>query len=88
MPIGITQTNFPEQLRKVQRFELQHFELYDEKKKIMMECVVSALKHKINISNSHLMRNADGLLSGMDKDPEVNWVGKNKTRVQQFETTY
>lgn len=46
-------------------------ELFGVKKKIMRQCVISALKNMVQISNSNLMRNADALLAEMDKDAEL-----------------
>ena len=37
----------------------------------MTECAMYALKHFIKVSNSNMMRNADGLLFKMEKDPKV-----------------
>ena len=66
-PIDETQTNFQESLGKCQRYETQSLDLYGEKKKIIRECLVSALKHIIKVSNSALMSKADVLLSQMGK---------------------
>ena len=72
-----------------QRFE-QHLDLFDEKKKVMRECVVNVLKRIAIVSNVNLVENADGLLSRREKDIEVDWVEKTKTRVpsEKFKTSY
>ena len=56
----------------------------------MRQCVVYALKHIAKISNSNRIKNTDGQIARMDKDPEVMWVDKNKTGVDisKFKTTY
>ena len=45
------------------------------------KAVVKILKKVINISNSNLIKNADGLLSTQSVDEEVEWVGKDKKRL-------
>ena len=52
----------------------------------MKVCVVCTLKY----TNSNLIRNAGGILSKMDKDQEVKWVGKNKSWVKssKLKTAY
>lgn len=72
-----------------QRFE-QHLDLFGEKKKVMRECVVNVLKRIAIVSNVNLVENADGLLSRREKDIEVDWVEKTKTRVpsEKFKTSY
>ena len=72
-----------------QRFE-QRLDLFGEKKKVMRECVVNVLKRIAIVSNVNLVENADGLLSRREKDIEVDWVEKTKTRVpsEKFKTSY
>ena len=72
-----------------QRFE-QRLDLFGEKKKVMRECVVNVLKRIAIVSNVNLVENADGLLSRRQKDIEVDWVEKTKTRVpsEKFKTSY
>ena len=72
-----------------QRFE-QRLDLFGEKKKVMRECVVNVLKRIAIVSNVNLVENADGLLSRREKDIEVDWVEKTKTRgpSEKFKTSY
>ena len=55
-PTDITQSNLEQWLGQEQLFEPQYLELYGEKKKMMRECVASAIKPMIKVSNLNLMR--------------------------------
>ena len=51
---------------------------YDEKK-LMSKAVLKLLKKIAGISNSSLVKNADGLLYKKPAKMEVEWIGKSKT---------
>ena len=53
------------------------------KKKKFTKAVVKMLKKIIDISNSNLIKNADGLLSTRSVDEEVEWIGKDKKRLPE-----
>ena len=56
----------------------------------MSDAVVKHLNHMNNISNSNIVRNADGVLSRREVDTPVEWIGKNKQRVlpQKIKVSY
>ena len=64
--VDITQADFKPQTESDVNFKAEYLGLFGENKRIMKECVVSALKHMFKVSNSNLMRNADSLLATMD----------------------
>lgn len=72
-----------------QEFDPLQLDLYGNHKKVMMNCLVEALKHICRICYSNIVRNADDLLSRRDEDMPVNWIGESKTRVppQKFKTS-
>ena len=47
----------------------------------MSEAIVKMLKKITDLSNSNLIRNANGLLSKKLSDIDVEWVGKLKKRL-------
>ena len=47
----------------------------------MIEAVVKLLRKITDLSNSNLIRNANGLLSMKSPDVNVEWVGKMKKRL-------
>ena len=73
-PLDITQADFKQWTESGLDLEPQYLELSGEKKKITRECVVSVLKHMVQISNSNLVRNADDSLARIDKYLDVKWV--------------
>ena len=56
-------------------FNPAKLDLYGESKTVMAEAVLSCLMHMCNISNSNLVRNADGLLCRRKEDVSVGWIG-------------
>ena len=87
--LDITQADFKQWTESGLGLEPQYLELFGEKKKIMRECVVSVLKHMVQISNSNLLRNADDSLARIDKYLKVKWVRKNmRVDTTKFPTTY
>ena len=56
-------------------FNPAKLDLYGESKIVMAEAVLSCLMHMCNISNSNLVRNADGLLCRRKEDVSVGWIG-------------
>ena len=60
-------------------FNPQKLDFFDVDKKVMAFAVVKCLKHIAVVSNSNLLRNADGLLCRKNTDVNVEWVrGKNR----------
>lgn len=46
--------------------------------KAALEIAVNFLKKEAKISNPNLIKNANYLLSAMDVEPSVEWVGRKK----------
>ena len=61
-----------------------------EKKLQTSESVANMLKKITEICNTNLVKNADGLLNNKPIDTEVEWIGKQKSRIHQnkFKVTY
>ena len=47
----------------------------------MTEAVLKMLKKIVDISNSSIVKNADGLLSKRPPEMEMEWIGKSKIRL-------
>ena len=61
-------------------FNLQKLDYHDVDLKVMRDTVVKCLEHIAAVSNSNLIRNADGLFCRKDVNLEVEWVGgSNRT---------
>ena len=54
--------------------------MFGHEKKTMSDTVCKCLELINNISNSNLIRNADGLVFRRKVDVPVDWVGGNKVR--------
>ena len=63
------------------QFDHQDLEIYAERKNFARKIVMVALRHKVQISNSKIVRNAYSLISKMDTDPDVKMDQKSKARV-------
>ena len=63
---------------------------YDLEKNAMNDAVIKCLKHMNDISNSNIVRNADGLSSRKEVDAPVAWVAEHKQRLlpQKFKVSY
>ena len=59
-------------------FVLSDVEVSGEKRKAARDIVVNFLNKAVGISNANLIRNANYLLSAMEVEPNVEWVGKGK----------
>ena len=79
--VNLTSIDIPENTFEVEDNVQFHPSKLDyeclEKEKIT-KAVVKMLKKTIDISNSNLIKNADGLLSTRSADQEVEWAGKDK----------
>lgn len=71
-------------------FNPAKLDLFGSGKKTMSHVVYKCLEHINNISNTNLVRNADGRLSRIKVNTPVNWVHENKARVppQKFKIYY
>ena len=56
----------------------------------MSDAVVKCLKHINDISNSDIVRKANGVLSRREVDVPVDWIEQNKQRVsrQKFKVSH
>ena len=63
---------------------------YGLEKNPMNDAVINCLKHMNDISNSNIVRNADGLFSRKEVDAPVAWVVEHKQRLlpQKFQVSY
>ena len=61
-----------------------------DKKKQMTDSVVGVLKKIAKISNTDLVKNANGLWTNRPADSEVEWVDKNRSRIpkNKFKVSY
>ena len=57
---------------------------------MMTDAVVKCLNYMNDISNSNIVRNADGLLSRREVEVPVDWIGDTKKCVlpQKFKVSY
>ena len=61
-------------------FNPAELDLLCHEERIMTEAVVKVFKKITGISNSSIVKNADGLLSSKSADIDVEWVSKTKSR--------
>ena len=76
-PIDIKQIQLDTWAGDIQ-FDPSKLDTFSLDKKVMSETAVKCLHHINSISNSNIVRNADGLLSEKAFDEPVDWVGENK----------
>ena len=65
------------------QFDTRYLEMFGESEKVAHELVMVALRHLVQISNSNIVRNADSLITKMDTDPDVKWIGKSDIKVDK-----
>ena len=87
-PIDITQ----EQLDNWSgsKFDPPKLDLFCLEKNTMSDAVAKCLKDINNVSNSNIVRNANGLLSRNEVEVPVDWIGSNKQRIipEKFKVLY
>ena len=84
--INLTPIDIPENTFEVEdnvQFDPSKLDYECKEKEKITKAVVKMLKKIIDISNSNLIKNADGLLSTRSVDEEVEWVGKDKRRLPE-----
>lgn len=59
-------------------FDPSKLDLYGPDKKLMRNAVEECLRHISDVSNSDIVRSADGLLSRREVDVPVDWVGEKE----------
>ena len=84
--INLTPTDVPENTFEVEdnvRFDPSELDYECKEIEKITEAVVKMLKKIIDISNSNLIKNAEGLLSTRSVDEEVEWICKDKKRLPE-----
>ena len=84
--VNLTPIDIPENTVEVEdnvQFDPSKLDYEFLEKEKITKAVVKMLKKIIDISNSNLIKNADGLLSTRSADEEVEWVGKDKKRLPE-----
>ena len=71
-------------------FDPSKLDTYGIEKNTMNDAGIKCLKNMNDVSNSNIVRNADGLLSRKEFDVPVAWVGEHKQRFppQKFKVSY
>ena len=71
-------------------FDPSKLDTYGIEKNTMNDAGIKCLKNMNDVSNSNIVRNADGLLSRKEFDVPVAWVGEHKQRLppQKFKVSY
>ena len=62
------------------QFDPSHLVFLSVKKEVSTAAVAKGLEHICQVSNSNLVRNADGFLSSRAVENLVDWIGKSKVR--------
>ena len=75
-PIDLVETLF--EAENGIAFNLAKLDITCDEKKVMTNAMVKMLKRIADISNSSIVKNADGLLSKKPANMNVEWVGKTK----------
>ena len=84
--INLTPIEVPENTFEVEgnvRFDPSELDYECKENEKITKAVVKMLKKIIDISNSNLIKNADGLVSTRSVDEEVEWIGKDKKRLPE-----
>ena len=79
--VNLSPTDIPENTFEIEdnvQFDSSKLDYECPEKEKITQAVVKMLKKIIDISNSNLIKNTDGLLSTRSVDEEVEWVGKDK----------
>ena len=79
MPMGIPEKTFG--VKDKIAFDPSKLDINCSGKKLMTEAVFKMFKKIADISNSFLVKNADGLPSKKLAKMEVEWIGKSKARL-------
>ena len=71
-------------------FNPSKLDLFGSDKALMSATVVKCLRHINDISNSNVVRNADGLLCRKEVEVPVDWIGESEKPVtlNQFKVAY
>ena len=65
------------------KFDPSKLDFDNPEKHKMREAVLRVLKKVVDLSNLHLVKNADGLLATRPINKDIEWVGKSGQRVHE-----
>lgn len=82
MPIDMDQSEFGE------NFDPSTLDYENKDKEKNRESVLKVLKKIVDLSNSNLRKNADGLLAKRSHNKDILWVGGSRIPVDQFALSY
>lgn len=81
----IPQEDFIELREKSSKFQPQFLKRYGEEKNITHDCLVSALKQMVKVSNKNFLRSGNGLLEKLQIGSDnITWLGKARTESGKF----
>ena len=80
IPIDIQEDSFE---IKGGKFDPSKLELDNAENHKMREAVLKVLRKGVDLSNSNLVKNADGLLATRPTNKNIQWVGKTGKRVHE-----
>ena len=80
VPIEIQEDNFEIEGGKCDPSKL---DFDNPEKHKMREAVLRVLREVVGLSNSHLVKNADGLLATRPINKNIEWVGESGQRVHE-----
>ena len=81
----ITQEDFIELREKSSEFQPQFLKRYGEEKNITHDCLFSALKQMVKVSNKKILRSGNGLLEKLQIESDnITWLGKARTESEKF----
>ena len=82
MPIDMDQSEFGE------NFDPSTLDYENKDREKNRESVLKVLKKIVDLSNSSLRKNADGLLAKRSHNKDILWVGGSRIPVDQFALSY
>ena len=80
VPIEIQEDNFEIEGGK---FDWSKLDFNNPEKHKMREAVLWVWRKVVNLSNSHLVKNGDGLLATRPINKNIEWVGESGQRVPE-----
>ena len=80
VPIEIQEDNFEIEEGK---FDPSKLDFDNPEKHKMREAVLRVLRKVVDLSNSNLVKNADGLLATRPISKNIEWVGESRQRVPE-----
>ena len=81
VPIDISEDTF--EVENGVEFDPYKLDYENSEKGAIKDSILKVLKKMVDLSNSNLLKNADGLLATKPMDQDVLWVGDTEKRVQE-----